>query len=343
MKNLKRNLVAVCCSSLTVLGLETNAMAHGSAKKRSRTHKHSHDHDHKEHGHKHDHKHGHHHHSPFSLGMGMAVSKAFGEDEHEHEHGEGEEDHTHLQGAALHGGHGGGGTPGETGGEPDGQPYFSLNAGYEITDRWQLNLTQGFSTGTGIADTALGITHNYPFSSRLKLSTQAFATAPISKASKETYKMTTFMVGAGPTWSKGRWEIGGKAYLAKSFYSKTIVIEDHTADETVPLRLQEEPIDDHALEELGATGDREFDRYGFESEVGYKFTRRWQFGVGFGASMATKQWGPTVYETEATLAQITYNWKSLTTGVGLMATSEAESFSLPKTPMASFNIMYVYE
>lgn len=341
MKNLKKNLVAVCCSSLTFLGLDTTAMAHSSAKKRSRTYKHSHDHESESKGKSKGHSHDHHHHSPFSLGMGMAVSKAFGESEHDHEHAEGEEEHTHLQGAALHGGHGGGGTPGEAGGEPDGQPYFSLNAGYEITERWQLNLTQGFSTSEGIADTALGVTYHYPFSSRLKLSTQAFATAPVSQESKESYKMTTVMIGAGPTWEKGRWEIGGKAYLAKSYYSKTIVIEEQTTE--TPLMLQEEPVDEHALEELGATGDREFDRYGFESEVAYKFARRWQFGVGVGASMATKQWGPKVYETEATLAQVTYNWKSLTTGLGFMVTSEAESFEPPKTPTAAFNIMYVYE
>lgn len=338
MNILRRGLIVIYCSSITILGLEAEALAQSSAKKRSRTHKHKHSHRH-DHGHSHGHGHNH---SPFTLGLGMTVSKAFGEDEHDHEHVEGEDGHTHLQGAALHGGHGGGGNPAEAGGEPDGQPYFSVNAGYELTERWQLNLTQGYSVSTGIADTAFGITYNLPFSKRLKLASQLFATAPISEESKASYKMTTIVVSTGPTWEKGRWEISAKAYLAKSYYSKTIVVEDETAQGT-PLKLQDEPIDEHALEELGATGDREFDRYGFESEIAYRFAKRWQFGVGGGASMATKQWGATMYEVEATLAQLNYNWKTLTTGLGFMMTSEAESFSAPNTPMVSFNVMYVFE
>ncbi len=332
MKTLLKQLVALCCGSALVIGLETNALAHGShdaKKKRSRTHKHSHD----DHGHGHDHSH-----SPFSLGLGMSISKAFQE-----EHAE-EEGHTHLtEGLGLHGGHGGGGAPGEESGEPDGQPYFSATAGYALSERWQLNLTQGFSTGTGIADTAFGITFNLPMSKRLKLSTTVAATAPISKESKESFKTTTVMIGAGPTWQKGRWELSGKAYLAKSYYSKTVVIEEQTTDTATPLRLQEEPIDEHALEELGATGDREFDRYGAESEVAYRMAKRWQFGVGVGGAIATKQWGPTVYETEATIAQITYSFKALSTGLGFMMTAEGEQFQAPNTPMASFNVMYIFE
>lgn len=335
MKVLLKKLIVLCCGSTLLASLETTAFAHeshGPKKKRSRTHKHSHD--------DHGHSHGGHNHSPFSLGLGMSVSKALKEEVH----AEGEEGHTHLmEGLGLHGGHGGG-TPGEAGGEPDGQPYFSATAGYELSERWQLNLTQGFSSNTGIADTAFGITFSLPMTKRLKLSTTAAATAPISQESKDSFKITTVMIGAGPTWKKGRWEISAKGYLAKSYYSKTVVIEEETATGTTPLRFQEEPpIDEHALEELGATGDREFDRYGAESEIAYRMAKRWQFGIGGGGAMATKQWGATMYEVEATLAQLTYSWKSLSTSLGFMMTSEAEKFQAPDTPTVAFNIMYIFE
>lgn len=350
-------------SAVFVLLSERNAS--GKSTRRNK-HAHSHNHAHREehdqeHGHEHeDHGHSHDHaHSPFSLLAGISIAKSFGGETAEGDGGsEAEHGHSHglrNAGYSLHEGHSHDeGAEGEEASADE--PTFSLSAGYRLSKRWGLALGLAFAPTAGIGDPQLGVNHSRVLSKTSNLLSSFSASLPLSKASNDTYKITTLSVGTGPVWVKNRYTYGVRGSLAKSYYSKTVIVEEEAEPEEgvalTPMRLQEDEhahedeahVEDHEHEaEEAGTGPREFDRYSVNGSLTYRLARRWLLGSGLGISFVKAQFGDSSIETNATVIQGTYSWKSYSASLGLITSGAAESFTIPTTPGLTAGVFYIYE
>src|SRR5690606_24344957 len=108
---------------------------------------------------------------------------------------------------SLHEGHshdGGGDTDTDSGA---GETELSVNAGYQLTKRFSLNLGVAYSPGFGVGDPTAGVGYSRRTGKSMTWSGTFSATAPLSKTSKDNYKITTLTVGAGPTWTKGKYTL----------------------------------------------------------------------------------------------------------------------------------------
>lgn len=350
MRTLQATSLLLGCGMLALLLSEREAAGRS---KRAKKHAHSHGHSHEEeeededegHGHSHSHAHSH---SPFTFGLGFTFSRSFGEEAAEEE----EAEHSHAlrgrDGYALHEGHSHeGGEAGEAGTATE----FAISAGYALTKRLGTELEIGVSPDTGLADPTLGATYTFPLNKSTAVGTSLSATAPLSSESEKNYKIATISLSSGPTWSKGKFTVGVKAKLAKSYYSKTIIVEEEEdEDHDHALRgfaLDEdhdhEEGEEHEVEIDEGTGAREFDRYGVNSNLGYRLRKNWSLGCGLGVAYVTYQLSESKIETSLIVTQATYTWKSFSGTLGLLTTGVGDSFTFPTTPGVTAGLMYNYE
>lgn len=356
MKSRKLSFVKVSVASVSTamilfVGIE-DADA-GSKKRTKRIKKHSHSHGHS-HGHSHEE-------SNWILGAGVSMSQGFGGSQ---SGGGGEEGgdhagHSHLtdSGSALSLGeghdHGGGGEEGAEGSSSGPEPTFSGLIGYRITKKMALNLNLGFGTTSGISDPVVGLDYSLPKIGKVKNSVITSFTVPASEASSKSYKETTLSLSWNPSLRQKKMLYSATVGLAKSYYSKTVIVEEEAASakplankSQSGLLLQDDHDHDEEIEiegeELG-TGDREFDRYSTSANANYKISKSFLLGGGVGTALVTKQFGPSQIETSATLARVTWLWNSLSTTLSLGLSGSGESFTAPSNPTGSFSIFYSHE
>lgn len=313
------------------------------------------------HQHTQKHDHGGHEHSKWSFGAGVSIAKGLGSgaasDGGGGESGDGHTGHTHLtaadDGYSLAEGdtHDGGG--GETGGGSSSgvEPTFSTSVGYRITDNIGTNLGLSFGTSSGIGDPLVGMDFRLPKLGTVSSSVIPSFTIPVSKASADSYKITTFSTTWNPSKKSGKITYSASAGLAKSYYSKTVIVEEEAefknpARKSLNLVQEDHNHDDEGIHEEGEeldTGDREFDRYSVNTSAGYSLSKNFLAGVGLGVAMVTKQFGPSQIETNATILKGTYLWNSVATTLALGLSESQESFAAPKNPNVSLGLFYIFE
>lgn len=357
MRSLKLTSLLLGFGLLALLAAEREAVGRS---KRKNKHAHRHGHSHGEEkeeardshaGHGHAHGSG----SKFSFGLGLSLTQSLG-DEKAGEGGGGGESHGHSHGLtddelALDEGHShGGGEAGASDSESSGpSTEIALIGGYQLTKRLGLNLGLGFIPSEGVGDPSLGVAYSMPLQRNSSLGSSFSATAPLSAASRDIYKITTLTAGVGPTMTRGKFTLGGRAQVSMTYYSKTIVVErEEDADHDHALRdfaLQEGANhEEHevAVPEAG-TGDREFNRYGLSSNLGYRLAQRVSLGFGLGLAFVTHQFGPQTVETNATIVQGSYTWNAITGTLGLTTFAEGESIKAPTSPGLTAGVFYLYE
>ena len=169
---------------------------------------------------------------------------------------------------------------------------------------------------------------------------------------KDSFKMTTVSLSWNPSLKNGKFMHSGTLGLAKSYYSKTIIVEEEAESGKTSSKpsknflLQEEHEHEEEITEEGedlGTGDREFDRYSASTSVNYKLAKSILVGGGLGLAIVKKQFGPTQMETNATIAKGTYIWNSVSTTLSLGVSASKETFSVPNSPFASLSLFYNYE
>ncbi len=289
--------------------------------------------------------HGHAHGSPFIFGAGLAVSKGFGGkaaaagggDSHGHAHGLrlAEEDE-HEEEAE------------EAGAEVE----LSLSAGYRVTPRIETGLELGFSPEAGILDPTLRGSHTHPLAKNLRLGSSLSLTIPVSKASRDDYKLTTVSLSSGPSLKRGKFTFGGKLGLAMSWFSKTVIVEEEeeaaatlrgiNLSRGLGLQEEEHGEEEHTIES-GGTGDREFNRYSLTGTTNYRLLKALGLNASLGLAYVKHQFGPSTLETNVTLIQATYTWKSISAALALTLSGAGESFTAPTVPGVSASVNYLYE
>ena len=234
-------------------------------------------------------------------------------------------------------------------------PFFGARMTYQATKAYSAILTAGYFTNTGIADPTVGIGAALPFSSRIVGNASLYAAAPVSKVSRDSYKITTVTATAGPTYRQGKWVSSLTSLVAMSWYSKTVIVEE--VDEEAA-NTSGSPLSSFQLlhgdeghdagggassfpEESEGTGDREFNRYGVRAAGGYKLLKALRFDAGLGLAMVTHQFGPSTWVTDATISQLTYTWTDYSGFIGLALRKEDRSISAPSEPTIGAGVEYV--
>lgn len=315
---------------------------------------HSHDHNH----HDHDH-HDHHDHDEkgFTFSGGFSISQGFGGSSASSEESGSHAGHQHLTGPesfSLHNGdgesHGGesGAKEGENGSTLE--PTLLATVGYKFSKRLALNLDLSYGFSTGIGDPSLGLAIRGPKIGSVSSTIVPSITAPLSKASRESYKVTTFSLSYNPTWKVKRLAMAGTLGISKSYYSKTIIVDEDEDEEALTgLRsrqmLQEEEEEgelEAGAEDVG-TGDREFDRYTIALSGDYPIYKRWTLGSGYSLAFVKMQFGPSQIESTFTALKTSYtrNHISGTLSGGLFASDK--SFVIPNKPIIGFSLLYIFE
>lgn len=313
-------------------------------------------------GHKSKHRYGHvskkgkhdHEASKFSLAVGASVSQSLGSGKNTAATNSPAKRQLSLLGGG-HEGHddGGSGEESSSDAKPGLAPFIGARMAYQVTGTYTANLTAGYFTNTGLADPTAGVGAMLPLSSRMMGNASLNAAAPLSEASRDSYKTTTVTATAGPTYRQGRWVGTMTALAAMSWYSKTIIVEEQPAafrsESSSSLHLLDGD-DGHDSgggassfpEESEGTGDREFNRYGARASAGYKLLRALRLDTGLGLAMVTHQFGPSTWVTDATIGQVTYTWTDYSGFIGLGLRKEDRSISAPSEPTIGAGVEYVF-
>ena len=316
------------------------------------------------HGHGHGHGHAHQE-SNWILGAGVSMSQGIGDAKAESggEEGGDHSGHGHLtgdeNGFALGEGHdhGGGGDEGAEGSSSSGpEPTFSGLVGYRITKKMALSLNLGFGTNSGINDPIAGLDYKLSKLGKVNNSLITSFTIPLSEASSKSFKQSTMSISWNPSLKRKKMLYSGSVGIAKTYYSKTIIVEEEAAGipsmpaTTKPIfSLQEDHEHEEGEEDLEvegedlATGDREFDRYSTNTSANYRLGKSFLLGGGLGLAFVTQQFGPSLIETSANIARVTWLWNSISSTLSLGLSGSGESFTAPTSPTASFSIFYSYE
>jgi hypothetical protein len=295
----------------------------------------------------HTHSHG----TGFSFEVGLSVTKSLGKENSKSESGESAGDdhsgHTNLKldGDETHShdgsdsGDGGGTTP------PAFDPTLTARLSYKFVPSFGALLLAGYALESGSIDPEAGVAATVSMSKRLIGNATVTASYPASKASQENYKITTIKLTAGPTYNLGRYTFGFAANTAYSWYSKTIIYEDEEGGQSRQLRLLDDG-HDHDTAPVSPTdndlsaSDREFSRWGGKGSIGYKIFPRLRFDTSVGASLISRQFGPSTWLTQAMLAQVTYSMRNFSGYGGLLFSKEAASLSVPTVPAINVGVGY---
>lgn len=321
------------------------------------------------HSHSHGHSHGHsQEHSSWILGAGVSVTKGLGGGESSSgESGGDHSGHSHLTGSApsddsysLGEGHShDGGESGAEGSSSAVEPLFSAIVGYRISSNVAASLNLALGTSSGIGDPVLSGEFRMPKLGKIGSTFIPSISAPLSEASKDSYKTTTVSASWNPSLRLGKALYSGTIGLAKSYYSKTVIVEEEAAGRRMNLSatspafamMQDDDGHDHDHddgeihedgEDLG-TGDREFDRYSASFSGNYRLAKMLLASGGFGLALVTKQFGPSQIESTLTVAKATYLLGSLATSASFGLSSSDESFKTPSSPFVSLSVFYSYE
>ena len=240
--------------------------------------------------------------------------------------------------------------------KPSLAPFFGARMTYQATETYSAILTAGYFTNTGIADLTAGIGAAVPFTSRVVGNASLYAAVPVSKVSRDSYKITTVTATAGPTYRQGKWVSSLTALVAMSWYSKTVIVEEVEEKAAItsgsPLSSFQLLAGDEGHdagggassfpEESEGTGDREFNRYGARAAGGYKILKALRFDVGLGLATVTHQFGAATWVTDATVSQLTYTWTDYSGFIGLALRKEDRAISAPSEPTIGAGVEYVF-
>lgn len=202
----------------------------------------------------------------------------------------------------------------------------------------------------------------------VKLANSVTLSAPASKLSAEQNKITTLNVTSGPKWSFGRWSFNVAGSFAHNFYEPKEEEEHEDEDHleltssrsrkgfrldgdhppTNPINPYQNPattlpVDGHEEEHKEEHDEREWYRYGVNSNISYRFTPRISNTVGGGVFQVLSMGEESSYESNVTISQVNYSLDSLTCGAGVTASGTGESLSAPNVFAIGLSLEYEIE
>ena len=166
----------------------------------------------------------------FSVGLGWSYSRAL--TLLPSDSSTGQSKNTFLDEGHNHGG------DGDSGGDPSSNSsiFAVASVSYMVTHSLSLSLSAGYDfTNSDLNDPALGLFNTKALTKRWSLGYGASLSAPLSRSSQKTYKITTLSLTAGPKyrWTKN-FSMGLAGATSFSWYSKTIISEEELTEWLLP-------------------------------------------------------------------------------------------------------------